>query len=60
MTLLQRDRENLESGREEGRNQMAALVKILLSENCIEDLYCALEDAAFRNELLELYDICNL
>ena len=60
MTLLQRDRENLELGREEGRNQLAALVKILLSENCIEDLHRALEDVEFRNELLELYDIYNL
>ncbi len=41
MTLLQRARENIELGREEGRkegsNRMASLTKILLSENRIED-----------------------
>ena len=49
MTLLQRDRENIELGREEGRNRMASLTKILLSENRIEELNRALEDSDFRN-----------
>ena len=61
MTLLQRDRENLELGREEGREQgseyMASLIKILLSENRIEDLKHASEDIDFRNRLFEEYGI---
>lgn len=59
MTLLQRDRENIELGREEGSNQMASLIKILLSENRTDELNRALEDADFRNELFEEYDIYN-
>lgn len=63
MTLLQRDRENIELGREEGREegrelgrgegseQMASLIKILLSENRTDDLNRALEDSDFRNRL---------
>lgn len=57
MTLLQRDRENIELGREEGSNQMASLIKILLSENRTDDLNRALEDSDFRNRLFEEYDI---
>ena len=61
MTLLQRDRENIELGREEGRkegsNRMASLTKILLSENRTEELNRALEDPDFRNRLFEEYDI---
>jgi flagellar biosynthesis/type III secretory pathway protein FliH len=69
MTLLQRDRENIELGREEGQeegreegrekgsNQMASLIKMLLSENRTEELNRALEDPDFRNRLFEEYDI---
>ena len=57
MTLLQRDRENIELGREEGSNQMASLIKILLSENRTDELNRALEDPDFRNKLFEEYDI---
>ena len=61
MTLLQRARENIELGREEGRkegsNRMASLTKILLSENRTEELNRALEDSDFRNRLFEEYDI---
>ncbi len=57
MTLLQRDRENIELGREEGSNQMASLITILLSENRTEELNRALEDSDFRNKLFEEYDI---
>ena len=65
MTLLQRDRENIELGREEGReegrekgsNQMASLIKILLSENRTDELNLALEDSDFRNRLFEEYNI---
>lgn len=57
MTLLQRDRENIELGREEGNEQMASLIKILLSENRTDELNRALEDVDFRNKLFEEYDI---
>jgi hypothetical protein len=57
MTLLQRDRENIELGREEGSNRMASLTKILLSENRTDELNRALEDSDFRNKLFEEYDI---
>lgn len=53
MTLLQRDRENIQHG----QDNMAALTKILLEENRTDDLKRALEDADFRNELFEEYDI---
>ena len=57
MTLLQRDRENIELGREEGSNQMASLIKILLSENRTDELNRVLEEPDFRNRLFEEYDI---
>lgn len=57
MTLLQRDRENIELGREEGSNQMASLIKIFLSENRTDELNRALEDPDFRNKLFEEYNI---
>lgn len=61
MTLLQRDRENIELGREEGREkgskQMASLIKMLLAENRTEELNRALEDPDFRNRLFEEYNI---
>jgi hypothetical protein len=57
MTLLQRDRENIELGREEGSNQMASLIKILLSEDRTDDLKRASEDTDFRNELFKEYGI---
>lgn len=57
MTLLQKDRENIELGREEGSNQMASLIKILLSENRTDELNRALEEPDFRNRLFEEYDI---
>lgn len=53
MTLLQRDRENIELG----RSQMASLITMLLSENRTEELNRALEDPDFRNRLFEEYDI---
>lgn len=53
MTLLQRDRENIEQGQE----NMAALTKFLLEENRTDDLKRVLEDADFRNGLFEEYDI---
>lgn len=53
MALLQRDRENIQQGQE----NMATLTKILLEENRTDDLKRALEDADFRNELFEEYNI---
>lgn len=53
MTLLQRDRENIEQGEE----KMAELTKILLSENRMEDLKRSLEDVDFRNNLYEDYHL---
>lgn len=57
MTLLQRDRENIELRHPEGSEQMASLAMILLSENRIEDLKCASDDIGFRKELFEEYGI---
>ncbi len=77
MTLLQRDRENIELGREEGREEglelgrkeglelgreegsenMASLINVLFTENRIEDLRRASEDAGFREKLLREYHI---
>ena len=53
MTLLERDREN----REEGQENIAALIKILLEENRTDDLKRAAEDVDFRKELFEEYSI---
>ncbi len=53
MTLLQRERENIQQGQE----NMAALTKVLLEENRTDDLKRALEDIDFRNELFKKYDI---
>ena len=53
MTLLQRDRENMEQGEE----KMAALTKLLLKEHRTKDLERALEDADFRKKLFAEYNI---
>lgn len=53
MTLLQRDRENIQQGQE----NMAALTKVLFEENRTDDLKRALEDVDLRNKLFEEYDI---
>lgn len=69
MTLMMRDRENLEKGRREGRleghregrqeaaAQMSSLIKILLSQNLLADLQRASEDEDFRNELFKKYGL---
>lgn len=55
MTLLQRDRENLEQGIEQGiergEKQMAALTKILLEQNRTDDLRRAVLDESYRKQL---------
>lgn len=53
MTLLQRDRENLEQGRED----MAVLTERLLEQSRTDDLKRALKDVDFRNELFEEFGI---
>ena len=53
MTLLQRDRENLEQGRED----MAVLTERLLEQNRTDDLKRALKDVDFRNKLFEKFGI---
>lgn len=53
MTLLQRDRENIEQGEE----KMAALTEILLKENRMDELKRALKDTEFRNKLFQEYNI---
>ena len=57
MTLLQRDRENREEGREEGLEKMAALTKLLLADNRMDELKKSLEDIDFRNQLFEEYHL---
>lgn len=53
MTLLQRDRENMEQGEE----KMAALTKLLLKDNRTKDLERALDDSDYRQILFEEYKI---
>ena len=44
-------------GKTEGKNQMADLMKILLTENRIEDAKRAAEDPAYCDELMKQYGI---
>ena len=44
-------------GKTEGKNQMADLMKILLTENRIEDAKRAAEDLAYCDELMKQYGI---
>ena len=57
MTLLQRDRENIEFGLEQGLQQgeekMALLTKQLIKAKRFQDLERAAEDVAFRKQLFE-------
>ena len=45
------------NGKTEGKNQMADLMKILLTENRIEDAKRAAEDLAYCDELMKQYGI---
>ena len=45
------------NGKTEGKNQMADLMKILLTENRIEDAKRAAEDPAYCDELMKQYGI---
>ena len=53
MTLLQRDRENIEIGREQGEQQMAILTKLLIEANRFEDLKRATDDIEYRKKLFK-------
>lgn len=61
MTLLQRDRENLEQGIEQGIEQgekrMAALTKILLDQNRTDELMHAVLDESYREQLYRRLNI---
>lgn len=57
MTLLQRDRENIELGLEQGEEKMALLTKQLIKEKRFQDLEKATEDVAFRKQLFEEFEI---
>ena len=45
------------NGKTEGKNQMADLMKILLTENRIEDAKRAVEDPVYCDELMKQYGI---
>lgn len=49
--------EKSDKGNTEGKNQMADLMKILLTENRIEDAKRAAEDLAYCDELMKQYGI---
>jgi flagellar biosynthesis/type III secretory pathway protein FliH len=49
--------EGIEKGNTEGKSQMADLMKILLTENRIEDAKRAAEDLAYCDELMKQYGI---
>ena len=53
MTLLQRDRENIE----QGEQKMAVLTKFLLKAGRYEDLERAADDAEYRKKLFKEFDI---
>lgn len=57
MTLLQRDRENIEIGREQGEQQMAILTKLLIEANRFEDLKRATDDIEYRKKLFKEFKI---
>lgn len=57
ITLLQRDRENIELGLEQGEEKMALLTKQLIKEKRFQDLEKATEDVAFRKQLFEEFKI---
>ena len=61
MTLLMRDRENLEKGieigQEKGVDRMGHLTKKLLKEKRYDDLDRATEDKKYREELFKKYQL---
>lgn len=61
MTLLQRDRENIEKGLEQGLEQgekkMALLTKKLIQAKRFQDLERATEEAEYRRQLFREFEI---
>lgn len=57
MTLLQRDRENVEQGIEQGEKKMATLTEILLNQDRTSDLKRSIKDEAYREQLYRQFDI---
>lgn len=57
MTLFQRDRENIEQGREEGEKKMALLSKQLIKATRYDDLVRAADDIEYRKSLFKEFGI---
>jgi len=61
MTLLMRDQENIEKGREEGmklgEKRMSELIDRLSKENRMEDILIACADKGYLQKLYEEYNI---
>lgn len=57
MTLLQRDRENIEQGIEQGEQRMVLLAKLLLGQDRAADLTRALNDNDYREQLYHEFGI---
>ena len=57
MTLLMRDRENVEKGIEKGEEKLAKLIKLLSEDNRIADILKVTNDKAYRQELYKEYHI---
>lgn len=57
MTLMQRDRENIEQGIEQGERRMAALTELLLDQKRTDDLKRAIKDEDYREQLYRHFNI---
>ena len=57
MTLSQRDKENIEIGREQGEQKIAMLIKQLIETNRFEDLKRATDDIEYRKKLFKEFKI---
>ncbi|MDO4330000.1 MAG: hypothetical protein Q4C66_11785 [Lachnospiraceae bacterium] len=57
MTLLMRDQENIEKGRERGEEMMAELIRNLSMDQRTADIVRATTDKEYRRKLYEEYKI---
>lgn len=57
MTLLMRDQENIEKGREHGEEMMAELIRNLSMDQRTADIVRATTDKEYRRKLYEEYKI---
>ncbi|MDO4329979.1 MAG: Rpn family recombination-promoting nuclease/putative transposase [Lachnospiraceae bacterium] len=57
MTLLMRDRENLEKGRKEGEEKMLTLIECLIKDNRIDDIAKMKTDKTYRQKLYQEYSL---